>query len=112
MGRYIEEIDDEKPLYRQPCLRIPPKMPAECIGVGSKPDADGSVSDVVEVVYDIDIYGAPDNVRVLSSTNECLNEPTLVAVRRWRFEPVVKNKQPVRLEGQTTQITFAYSIDG
>ena len=43
----------------------------------------------------VDIYGTPGQVRVFQSLNKELDEKAVEAVRNWKFEPAMKDGQPV-----------------
>lgn len=53
------------------------------------------ISGDVGVEFDVDANGSVMNARVVSSSHPDFDEAALAAVRRWKFQPAVKNSRPV-----------------
>ncbi len=100
----------EEPAQYLPVVRVRPEFPDSCMRVSAEPDEYGFIKDTVEVGFDIE-NGVPENVRILNTTNECFNGPALEAVRLWRFDPVMKYGEPLRVEDQKTQFGYEYPAE-
>jgi len=82
-----------------PIHRPPPEYPRRALRRG----ASGEV--VVRVLVGTD--GQPRQVEIAhSSSHRALDQAALQAVRRWRFEPAMRNGQPV---AQTVQVPFDFN---
>lgn len=68
-------------------VRMPPVYPATL-------KKDG-IEGVVLIEFDVDAKGRVVSARVRESTNRAFDEPTLRAVRNWRFEPGLRQGRPV-----------------
>lgn len=60
------------------------------------------------VEYTIGIDGKTKDVHAISATYKYFGAHAVIAVRKWRFTPAMKNGQPVEL---TVQETFKFEID-
>lgn len=83
----------------QPLVRIPPQYPGRC-------QARAKPAERVEVQFNVSAQGAVVNPEVISSTNSCFNEAALRAVRRWKYQPKVRNNKNKPRYGVRTQFTF------
>ena len=59
----------------------------------------------VWLAFDIDAKGKPNNVRVVRSTNSVLESAATASIRKWRFQPAMKDGQPLTASG-TVNLTF------
>ncbi len=83
----------------QPLVRIPPQYPERCMQ-RAKP------KETVFLEYDVTPDGTTTNIRVVDSTNSCLNSAAVKSVERWKFQPkIVENKAEPR-RGVQTAVTF------
>jgi serine/threonine-protein kinase len=60
-------------------------------------------SGVVTVAMVISETGIPEELQVVESAGEILDEAVLTAVREWRFEPASRNGRPVRIHWRVRQ---------
>ncbi|HNR75636.1 MAG TPA: energy transducer TonB [Parvularculaceae bacterium] len=83
----------------QPLVRIPPQYPERCM-------ARAKAKETVFVEFDVTPDGTTTNIRVVDTTNSCLNSAAIRSVERWKYQPkIVENvAQPRR--GVQTAITF------
>lgn len=86
----------------QPLVRIPPQYPERCMQrAGAK--------ETVFVEFDVTPDGTTTNIRVVDTTNSCLNSAATKSVERWKYQPkIVENKAEWR-RGVQTAITFELS---
>ncbi len=83
----------------QPLVRIPPQYPERCMAT-AKP------KEQVQLEFDVTPEGTTTNIRVVGSTNSCLNREAARSVERWKYQPkIVDNKAEWRRGVQTT-VTF------
>jgi len=83
----------------QPLVRIPPQYPERCMAT-AKP------REQVQLEFDVTPEGTTTNIRVVGSTNSCLNREAARSVERWKYQPkIVDNKAEWRRGVQTT-VTF------
>jgi protein TonB len=62
--------------------------------------------ETVFLEYDVTPDGTTTNIRVVDSTNSCLNSAAVKSVERWKFQPkIVENKAEPR-RGVQTAVTF------
>ena len=83
-----------------PTTRISPDVPASFRRLGIRGD--------VEVSAIVDRTGTVTSVSVLKSTSPELNEPTMAAMRRWRFRPAEKDGRPVAVR---VVVPFGFSVE-
>jgi protein TonB len=83
----------------QPLVRIPPQYPERCMQ-RAKP------SETVFVEFDVTPDGTTTNIRVVDSTNSCLNSAAIRSVERWKYQPKIVENQAQWRRGVQTQITF------
>jgi len=83
----------------QPLVRIPPQYPERCM-------SRAKAKETVFVEFDVTPDGTTTNIRVVDTTNSCLNSAAMRSVERWKYQPkIVENvAQPRR--GVQTAITF------
>lgn len=62
------------------------------------------------MVFDITPQGTTANVRVLSCTSGGFERASINAISRWRYDPQIRDGQPVMFRGATTQLV--YSLGG
>lgn len=83
----------------QPLVRIPPQYPERCM-------SRAQAKETVFVEFDVTPDGTTTNIRVVESTNSCLNSAATKSVERWKYQPkIVENKAEWR-RGVQTAITF------
>jgi protein TonB len=83
----------------QPLVRIPPQYPERCM-------ASAKARESVQLEFDVTPEGTTTNIRVVGSTNSCLNREAARSVERWKYQPkIVDNKAEWRRGVQTT-VTF------
>lgn len=83
----------------QPLVRIPPQYPERCM-------TRAAAKETVFVEFDVTPDGTTTNIRVVDSTNSCLNSAATKSVERWKYQPkIVENKAEWR-RGVQTAITF------
>lgn len=83
----------------QPLVRIPPQYPERCM-------TRAAAKETVFVEFDVTPDGTTTNIRVVDSTNSCLNSAASKSVERWKYQPkIVENKAEWR-RGVQTAITF------
>lgn len=83
----------------QPLVRIPPQYPERCM-------SRAAAKETVFVEFDVTPEGTTTNIRVIDSTNSCLNSAASKSVERWKYQPkIVENKAEWR-RGVQTAITF------
>lgn len=70
----------------QPLVRIPPVYPERC-------KQRAGPRETVFVEFDVTPEGTTTNIRVIESTNSCLNSAATKSVERWKYQPkIVENK--------------------
>lgn len=72
-------------------------------------DAEGVVQALVEVELETTADGFVDRARVTRSTDPCLDEPALQAVRQWRYPPKLVDGVLARRRG--VKVIFAFDFD-
>lgn len=90
---------EEEDLDATPRLRYRPSYPDRCV----------IRADQVETVlleFDVAANGKTQNIRVIESTNPCLNNSAIEAVEKWRYYPKVIDGEPVVREGVRAIIEF------
>ena len=90
------EVDD---FDARPLERVPPKYPVKC-------SRDAASTEIVVMVFDVTPEGATDNIRIIETTNECLNKPAMKSVEKWIYEPRTVDGQPVRRNDVQTSMVF------
>lgn len=89
----------------QPLVRIPPQYPERCM-------TRAAAKETVFLEYDVTPDGTTTNIRVVDSTNSCLNSAASKSVERWKFQPkIVDNKAEWR-RGVQTAVTFELADEG
>jgi protein TonB len=68
-------------------LDQPPRVRSQASPVYPVQEKSSGIAGKVEVEFIVDETGAVVNPRVVSSTHRSFEEPTLVAVEKWRFAP-------------------------
>jgi len=88
-------------VYTEPVStgRVSPIYPRRCERLSMGTEA-------VVVTYDISSRGAPVNVRVTETTNECFNAAAISAVSRWSFDPAMRNGTPIPVYTRSTRFRF------
>lgn len=86
----------------QPLVRIPPQYPERCM-------ARAQARENVLVEFDVTPEGTTTNIRVVDTTNSCLNSAATRSVERWKYQPkIVDNKAEWR-RGVQTNVAFELS---
>lgn len=83
----------------QPLVRIPPQYPERCM-------SRAAASETVFVEFDVTPDGTVTNVRVIDSTNSCLNSSAIRSVERWKYQPKIVDNVAQPRRGVQTAITF------
>ncbi|MEO1015037.1 MAG: energy transducer TonB [Pseudomonadota bacterium] len=83
----------------QPLVRIPPQYPERCM-------SRAKATETVFVEFDVTPDGTVTNVRVLDSTNSCLNRAAVRSVERWKYQPKIVDNTAQARRGVQTAITF------
>ena len=61
----------------------------------------------VDVYFDVTKFGATENIQVQAAEPPgYFEESAIKAVKRWRFQPVVKNGEPVAFQGMVRRVTY------
>lgn len=82
----------------QPLVRIPPQYPERCM-------SSAKARETVAVEFDVTPDGTTTNIRVIDSTNSCLNREATRSVERWKYQPkIVDNKAEWRRGVQTVVV--------
>lgn len=83
-----------------PVRTVSPEMPASFRREGG--------SGLVTVSFDIDEQGNVKDPKVEKSTHRELEEPTLKALRKWKFKPAMQDGSPVACH---ISIPIKFSVD-
>ena len=83
----------------QPLVRIPPQYPERCM-------SRAKTTETVFVEFDVTPEGTVTNVRVVDTSNSCLNRAAIRSVERWKYQPKIENNEALWRRGVQTQITF------
>lgn len=83
-----------------PIARAVPVLPSDVV--------DDKITGWVALRLDIDEFGKVANARVALSTSSRLEEPALEAVRRFRYQPELRNGRYVTLEDVSAVVYFHY----
>ncbi len=83
----------------QPLVRIPPQYPERCMSRAAN-------QETVFVEFDVTPDGTTTNVRVVDSTNSCLNRAATRSVERWKYQPKIVDNEAQWRRGVQTAITF------
>lgn len=86
----------------QPLVRIPPQYPERCM-------ARAKARENVLVEFDVTPEGTTTNIRVVDSTNSCLNSAAMRSVERWKYQPKVVDNQAQWRRGVQTNVAFELS---
>ena len=66
-----------------------------------------SIEGFVDVKFDVTKYGSTENISVVLANPEGIFERSaLKAVKRWRFQPVMKQGEPQAFSGMVRRITY------
>lgn len=83
----------------QPLVRIPPQYPERCM-------TRAAASETVFVEFDVTPDGTTTNIRVIDTTNSCLNSAATRSVERWKYQPKMTDNVAEWRRGVQTAITF------
>ncbi len=83
----------------QPLVRIPPQYPERCM-------ARAKARENVLVEFDVAPEGTTTNIRVVDSTNSCLNSAAIRSVERWKYQPKIVDNQAQWRRGVQTNVAF------
>jgi len=86
-----------------PLVRIAPDYPAEAVAQG----LEGQVLLEFTIARD----GTTKDIRVIESSSPLFEEPSIRALRRWRYMPRTVDGEPVETTGTQTIIEFALERD-
>ena len=104
-GLFVK-TSEAKPEYRQP---PPLAMYYHCVDKDNFP-ADGALGNV-DVRFDVNADGNPENVVAASSTDQCLEMSAVAVVKRWKYEPAYSRGVPQREEGLTVSLAYVLAPD-
>ena len=62
----------------------------------------------VEVAYTVDTRGNVTNLKVVRSTNRAFEQPTIEAMRRWKYQPAMQDGTPTSF---ASKVLVMYSGD-
>lgn len=82
-----------------PRVRVQPVFPAN--------EASRGRNGVCTVVFDITAEGRTANIRARDCTSPAFERATINAVSGWRYDPQVRDGEPVIYRGATTQLVFS-----
>ena len=91
---YAEDKKDEI-FEAEPKLRIAPIMPPTAKDSG-----------YCCMIYDINKYGRTKNITAAYCTNAILFDPSIRAVKKWRYSPKLVNWQPMVTKGKWTYVSY------
>lgn len=83
----------------QPLVRIPPQYPERCM-------SRASATETVVVEFDVTPEGQTTNIRVIDSSNSCLNRAAERSVERWKYQPKIVDNAAQWRRGVQTAVTF------
>lgn len=83
----------------QPLVRIPPQYPERCM-------QRAKASETVFVEFDVTPDGTTTNIKVVDTTNSCLNSAATRSVERWKYQPKIVENAAQWRRGVQTAITF------
>jgi len=86
-----------------PLVRIAPDYPAEAVAQG----LEGQVLLEFTIARD----GTTKDIRVIESSSPLFEEPSITALRRWRYVPQIADGRPIERTGINTVIRFALDRD-
>lgn len=81
-----------------PVVRVDPVYPARM--------AERGIDGQCTAIFDITPQGTTTNIRILSCSNVGFERATRQAVSRWRYQPQVRDGEPVMFRGATTQLVY------
>lgn len=90
------QIDD---FDARPIKRYPPVYPSKCMRKAERFES-------VYVEFDVTAEGTTENARVIDTTNPCLNNETLKAVAKWRYQPKTVGGVAMPRKGVQTKVEF------
>ena len=83
----------------RPVARVPPQYPEKCMRRAETKEA-------VAIRFDITENGETENIRIIETTNKCLNDAAVKSVEKWQYHPKTVNGKAVARPGVETVITF------
>lgn len=86
----------------QPLVRIGPQYPERCM-------ARAKARESVLVEFDVTPDGTTTNIRVVDSTNSCLNSAAAKSVERWKYQPKIVDNEAQWRRGVQTTVAFELS---
>ncbi|MEQ8936567.1 MAG: energy transducer TonB, partial [Amphiplicatus sp.] len=86
----------------QPLVRIPPQYPERCM-------SRAKARENVLVEFDVAPEGTTTNIKVVDSTNSCLNSAAVRSVERWKYQPKIVDNQAQWRRGVQTNVAFELS---
>ncbi|WP_203293214.1 energy transducer TonB [Maricaulis parjimensis] len=95
IGSGLANIDRAQPVPR---VRIDPIFPAS--------EASRGRSGECSVTFDITPEGRTTNIRPGTCTSRAFEQATMNAVSRWRYDPQVRNGEPVLYRNAVTQLVY------
>jgi TonB family protein len=89
----------------RPIARTPPRYPERCM-------YSANAREVITLEFNVTAKGTTEDIRVVDSTNKCLNDAATLSVRRWKYAPKTIDGAPTMRPGVQTLITFELAGDG
>lgn len=83
----------------QPLVRIQPQYPERCMARAKE------VENVL-VEFDVTPDGTTTNIRVVDSSNSCLNSAAIRSVERWKYQPKIVDNVAQPRRGVQTNVRF------
>jgi TonB family protein len=81
-----------------PLVRIAPDYPPEALALG--------IEGYAHLEFTVNVRGVPEDIVVVESSAPEFEVPSVEALARWRYEPLVRNGQPVERRGVHTIIRY------
>jgi protein TonB len=60
----------------------------------------------VKLEFSVSEHGEVENVRVIESTSEVFEQPSVAALQQWRYVPRLINGLPIQVDGIQTTLLF------
>ena len=101
----VTNLDDGTPVYRPGCGVTPPRVVYQTEPEFTEHARKKNISGTVVVSLVVDTNGSVRDVKVERALEPSLDQQALAAVRTWKFEPAMKNGQPVMVQ-LNAEVTF------
>ena len=104
-GEDLEQTASVSDYDARPIRRVPPKYPEKCMRSARSTES-------IYVEFDVNEKGATENIRIVGSTNSCLEASAIASVKEWTYSPRTVDAIPQRRDGVQTLITYELGGDG